>query len=146
MAVCGFGTFEVPVMEGVEGHMTEDLDAREEVILHDLRAEGRVSVRKLSSQLGVSEVTIRKDLDALSERALLRRVRGGAVTTSYYLAQEIAQRQDLIVVTSALRAAHDPIHAARPTLARERFGAGCGERLSCTNQFEINDMMRGLEA
>lgn len=129
--------------------MSERMDAvRDEVILHQLRAAGRVSVRELSDRLGVSEVTIRKDLDSLEGRALLRRVRGGAVvpaggeegafadrmridasvkralakqvatlvedgdaiaidssTTSYYLAQELVHREDLIVVTFGLRAA-----------------------------------------
>lgn len=120
---------------------------REEVILRELRTNRRVTVRDLSEQLGVSEVTIRKDLDALEERSLLRRVRGGAVTsggeegafvdrmridsgvkraiarevalqiddgdtigldsstTSYYLAQELVDRDNLIIVTFGLRAA-----------------------------------------
>ena len=128
--------------------MSERADVlREEVILRELRNNRRVTVRDLSEQLSVSEVTIRKDLDALEERSLLRRVRGGAVssageegafadrmridagvkraiarevathvedgdaialdssTTSYYLAQELVDRDNLIVVTFGLRAA-----------------------------------------
>jgi DeoR/GlpR family transcriptional regulator of sugar metabolism len=63
-----------------ESAMTERNDfVREEVILHELNATGRVVVNDLAARTGVSAVTIRKDLDSLETRALLRRVRGGAV-------------------------------------------------------------------
>jgi DeoR/GlpR family transcriptional regulator of sugar metabolism len=121
---------------------------REEVILHDLTATGRVWVNELAMRFGVSAVTIRKDLDSLEQRSLLRRVRGGAVvnpvgdegafserlrqeaatkrgiarraaglvhdgdviaidssTTAYYLAQELLERKDLMVVTYGMRSA-----------------------------------------
>ncbi len=52
---------------------------REQVILDELNAAGRVTVNDLVRRLGVSPVTVRKDLDLLEHRALLRRVRGGAV-------------------------------------------------------------------
>ncbi|KQS59891.1 hypothetical protein ASG36_02330 [Geodermatophilus sp. Leaf369] len=55
--------------------------ARSEVILNELESRGRVQVTDLATQLGVSTVTIRKDLEALEQRAALRRVRGGAVST-----------------------------------------------------------------
>ena len=121
---------------------------REEVILHELASSGRVRVNDLAARFGVSAVTIRKDLDALEQRTLLRRVRGGAVlspvgdegafserlrqeaaskreiarraaelvhdgdviaidssTTAYYLAQELLERKDLMVVTYGMRPA-----------------------------------------
>jgi DeoR/GlpR family transcriptional regulator of sugar metabolism len=53
---------------------------REEVILDELNASGRVTVAELAIRFGVSPVTVRKDLDLLESRALLRRVRGGAVS------------------------------------------------------------------
>ncbi|PRY64066.1 DeoR family transcriptional regulator [Glaciihabitans tibetensis] len=63
--------------------MTERYDfVREEVILHELNAHGRVVVKDLAARLGVSTVTIRKDLDSMEGRALVRRVRGGAVVPS----------------------------------------------------------------
>jgi DeoR/GlpR family transcriptional regulator of sugar metabolism len=63
--------------------MTERNDfLREEVILHELNATGRVVVNDLAARTGVSAVTIRKDLDSLETRALLRRVRGGAILPS----------------------------------------------------------------
>jgi DeoR/GlpR family transcriptional regulator of sugar metabolism len=122
--------------------------SREQVILTALRTTGRVAVGDLAARFGVSSVTVRKDLDALERRSLLRRVRGGAVslgasdegsfearftdsrdrkqaiakaaaasvrdgdviavdssTTAYYLAQEIVDRRNLVVVTNGLRLA-----------------------------------------
>ena len=54
--------------------------SREQVILAALRTTGRVAVTDLAARFGVSSVTVRKDLDALERRSLLRRVRGGAVS------------------------------------------------------------------
>ena len=54
--------------------------SREQGILAALRTTGRVAVNDLSARFGVSSVTVRKDLDALERRSLLRRVRGGAVS------------------------------------------------------------------
>jgi DeoR/GlpR family transcriptional regulator of sugar metabolism len=56
-----------------------DEHARSQVILSALGATGRVEVNDLAQRLAVSTVTIRKDLGALEQRAVLRRVRGGAV-------------------------------------------------------------------
>lgn len=61
----------------------EPLDefSREQAILLELESAGRVSVNDLAARFGVSTVTVRKDLDALERRSLLRRIRGGAVST-----------------------------------------------------------------
>lgn len=53
--------------------------SREVRILDALGAHGTVQVAELARDLDVSEVTIRKDLNALERRQLLRRTRGGAV-------------------------------------------------------------------
>ena len=122
--------------------------AREQAIMTLLKSSGHAVVNELAATFGVSTVTIRKDLDGLERRNLLRRVRGGAVsvdggdegsfemrmrhssdakiaiaraaaaivrhgdvlaidasTTGFYLAQEILDRRDLVVVTNALRVA-----------------------------------------
>jgi len=52
---------------------------REAAISRKLSEQGSVSVAQLSRELGISEVTIRKDLAAMEERGLLKRVSGGAV-------------------------------------------------------------------
>lgn len=50
-----------------------------------LKEHGHTSVSRLSKDLGVSEVTIRKDLRALEERKLLVRTHGGAMLIDHYL-------------------------------------------------------------
>lgn len=53
---------------------------REQAILYELETSGRVRVADLVERFGVSAVTVRKDLDALEGRSLLRRVWGGAIS------------------------------------------------------------------
>lgn len=55
------------------------MTARRAKILETVVASGQVEVSALAAALRVSQVTIRKDLDALEERGLLRRERGVAV-------------------------------------------------------------------
>ena len=47
-----------------------------------LDASGRVIVRELSNCTGVSDMTVRRDLEALEHEGLLRRTRGGAVSVT----------------------------------------------------------------
>ena len=44
-----------------------------------LRRNGVVAIGEAAAELGVSEMTIRRDLAELEERGAARRVRGGAV-------------------------------------------------------------------
>lgn len=60
--------------------MSELSEKRRLAILEDLAAARRLSVAELSQKFGVSEVSIRHDLEELERRGLLRRVRGGAVS------------------------------------------------------------------
>lgn len=52
---------------------------RHAAIVEQLRSTGQVSATDIAEQLGVTHETIRKDLTALQERGVLRRVHGGAV-------------------------------------------------------------------
>ncbi len=56
-------------------------ERRREHILAYLSTRDRSSVGELSQLLGVSEVTIRKDLDLLESQGLLTRIHGGAVVS-----------------------------------------------------------------
>ena len=51
---------------------------RHKLIITELEKNGYVQVQELSAILGVSEVTIRKDLKELEGRKLLYRSHGGA--------------------------------------------------------------------
>jgi DeoR/GlpR family transcriptional regulator of sugar metabolism len=52
---------------------------RHQLILKQLELDGRVSVSGLSGMTGVSEMTIRRDLESLEQSGALSRVHGGAV-------------------------------------------------------------------
>ncbi|WP_422768762.1 substrate-binding domain-containing protein [Plantactinospora sp. WMMC1484] len=55
---------------------------RQERLLAELRGHGAVRVRDLARDLGVSELTIRRDIAALAERGLVAKVHGGATLPS----------------------------------------------------------------
>jgi DeoR/GlpR family transcriptional regulator of sugar metabolism len=75
-------------------------ESRREQILAQLSVHDQTSVSELSQALGVSEVTIRKDLDALEAQGLLTRVHGGAVVSGrgrlerYFAAREQEHREE----------------------------------------------------
>ena len=52
---------------------------REPLILELLAENGRMEVSALAEKLGTSQVTVRKDLDALEKRGIIRREHGFAV-------------------------------------------------------------------
>lgn len=68
---------------------------RRQAILTALEEAGQLSVAELSASFNVSEVTIRQDLQALSEQGLLLRTRGGAVAMNVMpeLSVELRQHQ-----------------------------------------------------
>ncbi len=70
--------------------MLSELNERERTILKILSERGGVSVSALSTELGLSEVTIRSDLKALEEKGLLNRTRGGATPAIH---RDIMERQ-----------------------------------------------------
>lgn len=54
-------------------------EARYQAILHAVHTNGSASVELLSEKLGVTVVTIRRDLDDMERKGLLHRTHGGAV-------------------------------------------------------------------
>ena len=59
--------------------MTIDAKTRRDLILQRARADREVSYAALAAQFDVSEMTIRRDIEALEARGAVRRVVGGAV-------------------------------------------------------------------
>ena len=62
---------------------------RQERMLSELHRRGAVRVRELARDLGVSELTIRRDIAALAERGLVAKVHGGATLPPAVLPQAI---------------------------------------------------------
>ena len=56
------------------------IEERRQHVLATIDREGRVLVSELSEALGISRITIRKDLAYLEERGLLQRTHGGALS------------------------------------------------------------------
>lgn len=74
------------------------LEERRQKILKWVEQQQRASVAELSHQLGVSEVTIRTDLQALADRQLIIRTHGGAIPAarnSYDLTLSRRQQQQV---------------------------------------------------
>src|SRR5512135_621006 len=60
----------------------DSISSRQDFILRRLQEAGEVSVDDLCVSLDASAATIRRDLDDLERRSLLRRMRGGAISIS----------------------------------------------------------------
>lgn len=75
LALCGNPGIAEVNMAG----KTDNLEMRQEFILHRLQGGGEVTIDELCTSLKASVATIRRDLDDLEQRSLLRRTRGGAV-------------------------------------------------------------------
>src|ERR1700746_3175837 len=52
---------------------------RQSLILQAVRSDGSARVSDLTQRLGVSDMTIRRDLEALARAGLIEKVHGGAV-------------------------------------------------------------------
>jgi DeoR/GlpR family transcriptional regulator of sugar metabolism len=83
---------------------------RQAAILDRVRAAGGVRVSELAAEYGVSDMTIRRDLESLADRGLLAKVHGGATTVSPgsayepgFAAKSVRQRDEKAAM--ALRAA-----------------------------------------
>ena len=88
--------------------MTEQMDERHSQILNLVSSNGKISVCELSQVIGISEVTIRKDLSLLEDRGLLRREHGFAAAVdsddvskrlafNYNIKRQIASKASLDV-------------------------------------------------
>ncbi|MEV0393875.1 DeoR/GlpR family DNA-binding transcription regulator [Polymorphospora rubra] len=84
---------------------------RQAVILDRVRLTGGVRVTDLATEFGVSDMTIRRDLEVLADRGLLAKVHGGATTVHPgatdepgFAAKSVRQRAEKAAI--AARAAH----------------------------------------
>ena len=134
-----------------------ELNPRQRLILERLERAGRVQVAALSRELGVSEVTTRKDLQELEEGSFLKRVYGGAVAArrSKYnlsLGDKVGQlaANKLCIAEAALELIHDGdtiiLDAGSTTLALARLLPGRKRQLTViTNALPILAELSALE-
>ena len=87
---------------------------RQELILQRVAADGRVLVGPLAEELGLTEDTIRKDLQYLSRRGVHTRVHGGAVRAD----RELERFEERVDVESAAK--HRLAQAAMEEIAAHR--------------------------
>ncbi|OZF48847.1 DeoR family transcriptional regulator [Rhodococcus sp. 14-2470-1b] len=111
---------------------------RHSAILAALHTDGAVKVVDLADLLGVSEMTIRRDLDVLDERQVLRKVHGGA----------IVRGNRGIEPPSTAKAARQ--HAEKVAIGRAALGAvedGMTIAVSAgTTTLELAKLLRGRDA
>jgi DeoR/GlpR family transcriptional regulator of sugar metabolism len=80
-------------------------DQRREAILTALARDGRVVATALAAALGVSDDTVRRDLDELAAAGRVRRVRGGALPTETATPPRMVDRAELHTAEKAAVAA-----------------------------------------
>ena len=129
-------------------------EARRLLIIDLLGRSGGVSVTGLARELGVSEMTIRRDLDWLEGHAVLKRVHGGAINSQKEEEQPFENRalrsnpqKTLIGWTAAqmVRAGERIILDAGTTTQQvARNLAGCGGLTVITNNINIMAVLAGM--
>jgi DeoR/GlpR family transcriptional regulator of sugar metabolism len=108
---------------------------RQRVIVERLREAPQVAVTDLAHATGASEMTVRRDLDALAAHGVLRRVHGGAVPASPSGVEPPFEAR-----TTSASAAKQAIAAATVSLIRD------GETIvldSGTTALEVARLLRG---
>jgi DeoR family transcriptional regulator of aga operon len=72
----------VPRISKAPEHEQMLIEERRQHIQSLIQSNGRVLVNELSQSLGISQITIRKDLDHLQAKGLIQRTHGGALPVS----------------------------------------------------------------
>lgn len=81
--------------QNLEAAVAPDAQARRAMILEELATHRVVRIADLSERFGVSEVSIRRDLERLEQSGLLKRIHGGAVSIPGLPSHEISSTRAL---------------------------------------------------
>jgi DeoR/GlpR family transcriptional regulator of sugar metabolism len=126
---------------------------RQARILERVREDGAVRVAELARELGVSDMTIRRDLDVLSERGLLDKVHGGATTTAdrslfepTFVAKSSRQQAEKDAIAAAAAALVEPgmaiaVSAGTTTHALARQLLDTPRITVVTNSIPVSDVL-----
>jgi DeoR/GlpR family transcriptional regulator of sugar metabolism len=72
---------------------------RQALIVEEVQRRGAVRVSDLTRQFGVSEMTIRRDLDLLVQQGVVEKVHGGATLASSTEEPGFEAKSDLVIVS-----------------------------------------------
>jgi DeoR/GlpR family transcriptional regulator of sugar metabolism len=126
---------------------------RQERILDHLRRHGGVRVSELVGLLGVSDMTVRRDIETLAHRGLLERVHGGATALGgrsseepgFAAKSELAREQKISIARAAAELVADresvAISAGTTTLAVARELLSRNGLTVVTNSPPVADLM-----
>ncbi|TSB30097.1 DeoR/GlpR family DNA-binding transcription regulator [Streptomyces sp. NBC_01525] len=102
-------------------------EQRRALILEEVRRRGGARVNELTRRLSVSDMTVRRDLDALARQGMLEKVHGGAVPVGEPSAHEpgfeaksaleLSAKEDIAVVAAQMAAPGSAIALAGGTTA-----------------------------
>lgn len=126
---------------------------RQDLILERLKSEGALRVQDLATTLSVAPITVRRDLDALSQRGLIDKVHGGAALRDYAASEEptfeAKSTRELAEKEAIARAAAGLVHpgsaialsAGTTTLALARELLAIPNLTIVTNSMRIADLL-----
>ena len=128
---------------------------RQALILERVRETGAVRVTDLVRELGVSDMTVRRDLESLDGRGLVRKVHGGAtaveslsVDEPTFLAKAVRQQAEKEAIASAAVGFVRPgmtiaVSAGTTTLALARRLVDVPGITVVTNSIRVADVLHG---
>jgi DeoR/GlpR family transcriptional regulator of sugar metabolism len=88
--------------------------ARQQIIRETLRKSAAVSVSSMAERLGVSEMTIRRDLEKLENMSNVRRTRGGAVVAERTVFEFTYQERQRAMQAQKSAIAHNALSLIKP--------------------------------
>ncbi|NJQ07145.1 DeoR/GlpR transcriptional regulator [Streptomyces lonarensis] len=130
---------------------------RRALILAALRRNGGVRVGELTAEFGVSEMTVRRDLDALERRGSLRKVHGGAVPAGPSTEAEPVFREKAALGAGEKRRIGRAASLLLPRAGSVAFGGGTTVRAVAravgpapgltvvTNSLPVAELFHGLD-
>jgi DeoR family fructose operon transcriptional repressor len=113
-------------------------EQRRQEIGRRIHAAGRVSVREMARVLGVSEETVRRDLELLAERGIVERTHGGAVSPAWAAERTFAEQVRLHAQAKARMA--DFVFEAIAGVHRLVLDAGSSCAALATRLRELGDL------
>lgn len=129
---------------------------RRSAIVNEVRRRGGVRVSELASVLGVSDMTVRRDVDALVEQGLLARVHGGVlpvdtlVDEPAFATKRVRQAAEKAAIARTAAALVSPgsavgISAGTTTAALARELTQVNKLTVVTNSVAVSDVLHRAE-